>query len=118
MTLEACESLMAKEETIQGVIQDGGRYTKQVLNEKGSYIRDTIKERKSKDIPFDYGSSANVDGLQIADVICNTALRHLRDGSDLETSLINNNNIAVRFVELNGRAPDWVCFLDRKKAAG
>ena len=96
---------------VQGITADGGRYTRAELDLVATNLTADIERLAGRRVPFGYGDSAKSPGLQIADVLCNTAGKLLTDGPQQGVAakalapLIERKLVVVKPARLPGCAP-------------
>lgn len=99
---------------IRGVTADGGRYTRAERTLVAAELAADLERLAGRRVPFAYAESGGSPGVQIADVLCNTAGKLLTDGPQRSVAekalapLIERDLIAVRPARLPDLAPAWL----------
>lgn len=104
-------SLLGIGAEVRGVTADGGRYTRAELERVATELTADLERLTGRRVPFTYGDSAKSPGLQIVDVLCNTAGKLLTSGPQQDVAakalapLIKRNLLVVKPARLPGFAP-------------
>ncbi len=113
---ESIETLSTNSIKSTTVIPDGGRYKKEILRSEEKWIEDRVFEKiDTQYISVKCGDSQNIFGIQVADIISNTAFRSKNiDSKDQEECknilipLIASDKIFVSDITLEGIKPSWL----------
>ena len=97
------------------VTPDGGRYKKVQLDPVRQHITKAVTARHPHArVNFGFGDSATLPGLQVADVIANSAFQSLGTTATAATArsllkpLISRGSLLIQGVRLDGVRPDWL----------
>jgi hypothetical protein len=99
---------------VQGITADGGRYKHTELDRVAAELANDIERLAGRRVPFGYGDSSRLPGLQIADVLCNTAGKLLAQGTQQKEAaralapLMEREILNVRAARLPGLSPGWL----------
>lgn len=113
---EACLSLVGSDARSVTITPDGGRYKKAELSIIGAHLEEAVRESAApaSKVTVSFENSASLPGLQVADVVANTAFQALGStaGSELAGNLLEplraSGRLTLRHVELVGRRPTWL----------
>lgn len=99
---------------VRGVTADGGRYKRAELGRVAADLAGDLERLAGRRVPFAYADSAKSPGVQIADVLCNTAGKMLTDGpqrgvaEEALAPLMDRGLLVVRAARLPNLAPAWL----------
>ena len=115
MLAEAFDALGTPSLEVLGVTADQKRYRREQEDAVARELDPVIARLAGRPVPFAYGDSASTAGLQVADVICNTAGQFAAgEGQLLETAakavepLLAAGRLVLTPARLDGLAPDWL----------
>lgn len=108
------ESLVALgiDPVVRGITADQSRYKRVVSDKIATEITADLEKLVGRRIPFDYGESGASAGLQVADVICNTAGQlgsHLEQVAEKALAPLRDAGLLVTHqTGLSGLVPSWL----------
>ena len=113
MLVEAFEALPLTRDP-RGITIDKGRYKHTLLEAIKAQLSDDVYALTGRRIPLDYGDSASIAGLQIVDVLANTAGRIA--AADQQSEIVNETLNPLRAqcglqlceARISRLAPEWV----------
>lgn len=92
-----------------GVTLDQGRYSKEARNREMAALADELAGRWGRRWPIHTGDSRRFAGLQVADVVVNTALHATRFGAEGEwhRGLLQHAGVALLLTAPASLTPEW-----------
>jgi hypothetical protein len=114
LLLESCLGVLKTDSPHLTITPDGGRYKKAQCHSIAAQITQALMPERVGRVSVKFQNSAEFSGLQVVDVIANTAFQALGNSSSAEAArelldpLLANGRIVLRHVELERARPDWL----------